>query len=129
MAHFMAQTQALAFGRSREELAAQGMESDLIPHRIFSGNRPSSTLLAPLLTPSVLGQLIGLYEHRVFVEGAIWGINSFDQWGVELGKSLAQAILPDLLAEDASATRHDESTGRLIARYRSDRRRSSAETK
>ena len=122
MAHFMAQTRALAFGRSEEELVAQGMDPELIPHRTFPGNRPSNTLLASQLTPSSLGQLIALYEHRVFVEGAIWGINSFDQWGVELGKSLAEAILPDLDGENPSGSGHDASTDQLIRRYRSERR-------
>ncbi|MEE3326676.1 MAG: glucose-6-phosphate isomerase [Myxococcota bacterium] len=122
MAHFMAQTQALAFGRSAEELNAQGMDPGLVPHRTFPGNRPSNTLLAPRLTPSALGQLIALYEHRVFVEGAIWGINSFDQWGVELGKSLAETILPEFTGDGPSGSGQDASTDRLIHRYRADRR-------
>ena len=122
MAHFMAQTRALAFGRSAEELEAQGVDSDLVPHRSFPGNRPSNTLLATRLTPSALGQLISLYEHRVFVEGAIWGINSFDQWGVELGKTLAEAILPDLTEDSLSVSSHDGSTDQLIRKYRSSRR-------
>ncbi len=122
MAHFMAQTRALAFGRSAEELEAQGVDSRLVPHRTFPGNRPSNTLLAPRLTPSALGQLIALYEHRVFVEGAIWGINSFDLWGVELGKSLAESILPDLDGLLDPGSGHDGSTDQLIQRYRGQRR-------
>ncbi|MBO0518209.1 glucose-6-phosphate isomerase, partial [Streptomyces beijiangensis] len=89
MANFFAQTQALAFGKTAEEVRAEGVPEELVPHRTFPGNRPTTAILADELTPSVLGQLVALYEHKVFVQGAVWGIDSFDQWGVELGKVLA----------------------------------------
>ena len=100
MANFLAQTEALAFGKTTAEVAAEGVARDLVPHRTFPGNRPTSTILVPELTPSVLGQLIALYEHKVFTQGAIWDINSFDQWGVELGKVLATRIAAELAPAD-----------------------------
>jgi glucose-6-phosphate isomerase len=116
MANLFAQTEALAFGRTADEVAAEGVAADLVPHRTFAGNRPTATILAPALTPSVLGQLIALYEHKVFVQGVIWDVNSFDQWGVELGKKLATRISDELAADDPPD--HDSSTNALIARYR-----------
>ena len=118
MANFFAQTEALAFGKTAEQVAAEGTAPELVPHRTFAGNRPTNTLLAERLTPFVLGQLIALYEHKVFVQGVCWNIFSFDQWGVELGKQLAGAILPELTAESAPALRHDASTNQLIERFR-----------
>ncbi|HEY3942281.1 MAG TPA: glucose-6-phosphate isomerase [Acidimicrobiales bacterium] len=122
-ANCFAQSAALAFGRSAEEVAADGTAPQLVPHKVMPGNRPSSTILAPRLTPSVLGQLIALYEHTVFTQGVIWGIDSFDQWGVELGKAMANRLAPALTAEDdADADRHlvgqDPSTAALVHRYR-----------
>jgi glucose-6-phosphate isomerase len=118
MANLFAQTEALAFGKTREEVEAEGVEPELAPHRTFTGNRPTTTILAPRLTPRVLGQLIALYEHKVFTQAAIWGTNPFDQWGVELGKALATRILPELEAEQEPDLRHDGSTNELIRRYR-----------
>ncbi|MBX6389644.1 MAG: glucose-6-phosphate isomerase [Frankia sp.] len=118
MANFFAQTEALAFGRTAAEVAAEGVAPDLVPHRVFAGNRPTNTLLAPALTPFTLGQLIALYEHKVFTQGTIWGINSFDQWGVELGKVLAGRIVPELASGDEPALGHDSSTNELIRRFR-----------
>lgn len=123
MANFFAQTQALAFGKTREEVEAEGVPPHQVPHRVFAGNRPTTTIVAPRLTPSVLGQLIALYEHRVFTMGAIWQIDSFDQWGVELGKVLAKRITPDLTATDAPELAFDSSTNALIRRYREARGR------
>ena len=123
MANFFAQTQALAFGKTREEVEAEGVPPHQVPHRVFAGNRPTTTIVAPRLTPSVLGQLIALYEHRVFTMGAIWQIDSFDQWGVELGKVLAKRITPELTAVDAPDLAHDSSTNALIRRYREARGR------
>ena len=100
MANFFAQTQALAFGKTPEEVRAEGVPEELVPHKTFRGNHPTTTILADELTPSVLGQLIALYEHKVFVQGAIWNIDSFDQWGVELGKVLAKKIEPVLTDRD-----------------------------
>ncbi|GLZ03222.1 glucose-6-phosphate isomerase [Actinomadura sp. NBRC 104412] len=119
-ANLFAQTSALAFGRTAEEIAAEGTPADLVPHKVMPGNRPTSTILAPRLTPSTLGQLIALYEHIVFVEGTIWGIDSFDQWGVELGKVLAQDLTPALTsAEPPSADAvPDPSTAALVRAYR-----------
>ncbi len=119
-ANVLAQGEALAFGKTAAEAAAEGMPADLVPHRTFPGDRPSSTILAPQLTPATLGQLIALYEHKVFVQGAVWGVNSFDQWGVELGKTLAARIAPELAA--ATDPAHDSSTNELIRRYRAMRR-------
>lgn len=122
MANLFAQSQALAFGKTAEQVAAEGTSPELIPHRVFEGNRPSNTILAERLLPQTLGALIALYEHSVFTQGVIWGINSFDQWGVELGKVLAQRLLPELEQNGAPPCRHDSSTNALIGRYRSLRR-------
>ena len=121
MANLFAQAEALAFGRTADEVRAAGVDEALVPHRTFPGNRPTTTILADRLTPSVLGQLVALYEHKVFTQGAIWDVNSFDQWGVELGKSLAQAIIPEVQADDEPDLGHDSSTNALIRRYRSRR--------
>ncbi len=115
-ANFLAQTEALAFGKTAEQVAAEGVAPELVPHRTFPGNRPTSSIVVERLTPSTLGQLVALYEHKVFVQGVVWGINSFDQWGVELGKALAQAIVPEL--QGGAPPAHDSSTNALIARYR-----------
>ena len=122
MANFFAQTEALAFGKTPEEARAEGIPDRLVPHRTFPGNRPSNTILAPALTPRVLGELVATYEHKVFTQGVIWGINSFDQWGVELGKSLALKIVPELVSQAEPALGHDSSTDTLIRRYRAARR-------
>jgi len=119
MANVFAQAEALAFGKSAEQLAAEDCPEWLIPHRTFPGNRPSSTILAERLTPAVLGSLVALYEHAVFVQGAIWNINCFDQWGVELGKQLAGRIVPELESAEEPELAHDSSTNALIRRYRS----------
>jgi len=121
MANFFAQTQALAFGKSSQTLANEGVEAALIPHRTFTGNRPTNTLMAEKLTPFVLGQLIALYEHKIFAQGVIWNVFSFDQWGVELGKSLAIEILQQLQSDEASNANVDPSTAQLMARYRKGR--------
>ncbi len=118
MGNLFAQAEALAFGKTAEEVRAGGVDGDLVPHRTFPGNRPTSMILAPKLTPAVLGQLIALYEHKVFVQGTIWGINSFDQWGVELGKALATTIISELESDEAPTLEHDASTNALITRYR-----------
>ncbi|MFI8345895.1 glucose-6-phosphate isomerase [Streptomyces sp. NPDC085596] len=117
MANFFAQTQALAFGKTEEEVREEGVPEELVPHKTFQGGRPTTTILAPELTPSVLGQLIALYEHKVFVQGAVWNIDSFDQWGVELGKVLAKRIEP-ALTEGADVPGLDPSTRALVAEYR-----------
>jgi glucose-6-phosphate isomerase len=118
MANVFAQTEALAFGKTREEVAAEGTPQWLVPHRTFEGNRPTSTILAERLTPEALGKLVALYEHSVFTQGVIWHIDSFDQWGVELGKVLAQRIIPELESTSAPVLGHDSSTNALIRRYR-----------
>ena len=118
MANLIAQAEALAFGKSADEVAASGVDPDLVAHRTFPGNRPTSVILAPKLTPSVLGQLVALYEHKVFTQGAIWGINSFDQWGVELGKVLASRIIDELQADEDLQLDHDASTTALIDMFR-----------
>ncbi|WP_086827900.1 glucose-6-phosphate isomerase [Streptomyces sp. NRRL B-24572] len=118
MANFFAQTQALAFGKTPEEVRAEGVAEELVPHKTFQGNHPTTTILADALTPSVLGQLIALYEHKVFVQGAIWNIDSFDQWGVELGKVLAKKIEP-VLTEGEGGEQLDSSTAGLVSAYRS----------
>jgi glucose-6-phosphate isomerase len=128
MANFFAQTEALAFGKTAEEVAAEGVAPELVPHKTFPGNRPTNTILAPRLTPSVLGQLIASYEHKVFTQGVVWGINSFDQWGVELGKVLATRIASELATSPERGSSeggssevgpgHDSSTDALIRRYR-----------
>ncbi|GAA2411373.1 glucose-6-phosphate isomerase [Streptomyces coeruleofuscus] len=117
MANFFAQTQALAFGKTPEEVRAEGVPEELVPHKTFKGNHPTTTILAPELTPSVLGQLVALYEHKVFVQGAVWDIDSFDQWGVELGKVLARRVEP-ALTEGAEVEGLDASTRALVATYR-----------
>lgn len=123
VANCFAQSQALAFGRTAEEVAETETDPLLVSHRTFPGNRPSTTIMAPALTPSVLGQLVALYEHQVFTQGVVWGLNSFDQWGVELGKVLASAIIGELTNTDPPDLRHDASTNALIERYRSMRGR------
>ena len=120
LANVFAQAQALAFGRSEAQVRAEGVPDALVPHKVFEGNRPSTTILADVLDPATLGRLVALYEHSVFTQGVIWGIDSFDQWGVELGKQLAQLIVPQLTGEAVGLT-HDSSTNALIRRYRSRR--------
>jgi glucose-6-phosphate isomerase len=122
IANALAQSEALAFGKTAEQVKAEGTPEWLVPHRVFEGNRPSNTLLLEKLAPESLGALVALYEHNVFTQGAIWGINSFDQWGVELGKALAQRILPELESAAEPALAHDGSTNALIRRYRRTRR-------
>lgn len=118
MSNLFAQTEALAFGRTKEDVMAAGVPAWLAPHQVCEGNRPSNTLLATKLTPQALGQLTALYEHSVFTQGIIWGIDSFDQWGVELGKSLAKRIIPELESAEQPTLAHDSSTNTLIERYR-----------
>lgn len=118
MSNVFAQAEALAFGKTAEEVKAEGTPDWLVPHRTFEGNRPSNIILADKLTPETLGKLVALYEHSVFTQGAIWNIDSFDQWGVELGKKLAQRIIPELESTSAPALQHDSSTNALIQRYR-----------
>ncbi|MGI9417305.1 MAG: glucose-6-phosphate isomerase, partial [Geminicoccaceae bacterium] len=129
LANFLAQTEALAFGKTedeaRAELEASGLDGErltaLLPHKLFAGNKPTNALLYPKLTPYMLGRLIALYEHKIFTQGIVWGINSFDQWGVELGKQLAKAILPELTG-DETVESHDSSTNGQIDRIRQLRR-------
>jgi glucose-6-phosphate isomerase len=121
MANFIAQPEALAFGKTREAVVAEGVADDLVEHKVFTGNRPTNTILADQLTPSVLGQLVSLYEHKIFVQGVIWGVNSFDQWGVELGKVLAKQVLSELTSDAEPDLNHDASTNALIQRYRGSR--------
>src|SRR6202044_55848 len=118
MANVFAQAEALAFGKTAEQVKAEGVPEALIPHKVFEGNRPSNTILASKLTPEILGSLIALYEHSVFTQGVIWSIDSFDQWGVELGKALAQRIIPELESTADPDLQHDSSTNALIRRYR-----------
>src|SRR5438093_640253 len=118
LANVFAQTEALAFGKTREQVKAEGTPESLVPHRMFPGNRPSNTILAERLTPETLGKLVALYEHNVFTQGAIWNVDSFDQWGVELGKVLAQRIVPELESEMEPTLGHDSSTNNMIRRYR-----------
>jgi len=118
LANVFAQTEALAFGKTPEQVKAEGTPDWLVPHRVFKGNRPSNTILAEQLTPEMLGKLVALYEHSVFTQGTIWNINSFDQWGVELGKALAQRIIPELESQTELELAHDSSTNTLIRRYR-----------
>ncbi|MBN1269790.1 MAG: glucose-6-phosphate isomerase [Kiritimatiellae bacterium] len=122
MANFFAQTEALAFGKTEAEVKAEGTRGRLVAYRVFEGNRPTNTIMARQLTPAVLGQLIALYEHKIFTQGVIWNVYSFDQWGVELGKVLAKKILPELQAAEEPALGHDSSTSELIRRYREWRR-------
>ncbi len=123
MSNFFAQTQVLAFGKTAGEIAAEGTAADVVPHKVMPGNRPTTSILATKLTPSVVGQLIALYEHQVFTEGVIWGIDSFDQWGVELGKTQAKTLLPVITADAAPAEQTDSSTDTLVRRYRTERGR------
>jgi glucose-6-phosphate isomerase len=123
MSNFFAQTQVLAFGKTAEEIAAEGTPAGVVPHKVMPGNRPSTSILADRLTPSVVGQLIALYEHQVFTEGVIWGIDSFDQWGVELGKTQAKALLPVLTSDTSPTPQSDSSTDALVRRYRTERGR------
>ncbi|HEX5029264.1 MAG TPA: glucose-6-phosphate isomerase [Gaiellaceae bacterium] len=119
MSNVFAQAEALAFGKTEEQVRAEGTADDVVPHRVFEGNRPSNVLLAEQLTPFTLGALVALYEHSVFTQGTVWSINSFDQWGVELGKALAQRIIPELTGDAEPELAHDSSTNALIRRYRS----------
>ena len=123
MSNLFAQTKVLAFGKTAEEIAAEGTDPAVVPHKVMPGNRPSTTILAPKLTPSVVGQLIALYEHQVFTEGAVWGVNSFDQWGVELGKAQANALLPVIAGDAAPQADQDSSTDAQVRWYRSERGR------
>ncbi len=123
MSNFFAQTQVLAFGKTAQEIAAEGTPEPLVPHKVMPGNKPTTSILATRLTPSVLGQLIALYEHQVFTEGVIWGIDSFDQWGVELGKTQAKALLPVITGDAAPPPQSDSSTDALVRRYREERGR------
>ena len=118
MSNLFAQTEALAFGKTAEQVAAEGTPPELVPHRVFEGNRPTNTLLAERLTPFTLGALVALYEHSVFVQGTVWNIDSFDQWGVELGKVLAQKVIPELESTAEPQLAHDSSSNALIRRYR-----------
>ncbi|MEO6922428.1 MAG: glucose-6-phosphate isomerase, partial [Bryocella sp.] len=119
MANVFAQAEALAFGKTAAEVKAEGVPDALVPHKVFEGNRPSNTILAETLTPKLLGSLIALYEHSVFTQGVVWSIDSFDQWGVELGKALAQNIIKEI--EGGGELKHDSSTNNLISRYKSQR--------
>ncbi len=123
MSNFFAQTKVLAFGKTAEEIAAEGASPQVVPHKVMPGNRPSTSILANRLTPSTVGQLIALYEHQVFTEGVIWGIDSFDQWGVELGKTQANSLLPVLTDDAAPQAQSDSSTDALVRRYRAERGR------
>lgn len=123
MSNFFAQTQVLGFGKTAEEIAAEGTPPEVVPHKVMPGNRPTTSILATKLTPSVVGQLIALYEHQVFTEGVIWGIDSFDQWGVELGKTQAKALLPVITGDGSPAEQSDSSTDALVRRYRTERGR------
>jgi glucose-6-phosphate isomerase len=121
MANVFAHTEALAFGKATDEVKAEGTPEWLAPHRTFEGNRPTNTILAERLTPEMLGKLVALYEHNVFTQGAVWNIDSFDQWGVELGKVLANRIVPELQSAGEPQLAHDSSTNALIRRYRQQR--------
>lgn len=123
MSNYFAQTKVLAFGKTADEIADEGVPAHVVAHKVMPGNRPSTSILAPRLTPSVIGQLVALYEHQVFVEGAIWGVNPFDQWGVELGKTQAKALLGTITQADAPAADADSSTNELVAWYRRHRGR------
>jgi glucose-6-phosphate isomerase len=125
LANVFAQGEALAFGKTADQVKAEGSPDWLVPHRVFEGNRPSNTLLLDRLTPAALGKLVALYEHSVFTQGTIWGIDSFDQWGVELGKVLAQRIIPELTGASEPGLSHDSSTNALVRRYRASREKSS----
>jgi len=127
IANVLAQAEALAFGKTADEARAEGIEERLVPHRVFAGNRPTNVIFADELTPFALGTLVGLYEHAVFTQGVVWDVNSFDQWGVELGKELAQRIAPELVAAPDAVLAHDSSTNALIRRYRALRRHGGGE--
>src|SRR5699024_3210628 len=118
MSNLFAQTKVLAFGKTADEIRAEGTAEAIVPHEVVPGNRPSTTILAPRLTPSVLGQLIAFYEHTVFVQGVIWGIDSFDQWGVELGKTQAIELMPALTGSEDPGELGDSSTDELVRLYR-----------
>jgi glucose-6-phosphate isomerase len=121
LANVLAQTRALAFGKTADEVRAEGTREEIVPARVFTGNRPTTSIMAPELSPAVLGQLIALYEHITFVEGAVWGIDSFDQWGVELGKQLALQVAPAVSGDDDVLAKQDPSTQQLIRYYREHR--------
>ena len=121
MSNVFAQPEALAFGKTPEQVREEGTPEPIVPHRVMEGNRPSNVILAERLTPRTLGSLVALYEHSVFTQGAIWEIDSFDQWGVELGKVLARSIIPQLQAPEEPELEHDSSTNNLIRRYRANR--------
>jgi glucose-6-phosphate isomerase len=127
ISNVFAQAEALAFGKTAEEVRAEGVPEELVPHKTFEGNRPTNVILAQRLTPQTLGSLVALYEHSAFTQGAVWGVNSFDQWGVELGKVLAKRIIPELQAEAEPELAHDSSTNALIRRYRANKRSRSAD--
>jgi glucose-6-phosphate isomerase len=118
MANFFAQTEALAFGKPAGEVRAEGVKGKLVAHKTFEGNRPTNTIMADQLTPQALGALVALYEHKVFVQGTVWNVYSFDQWGVQLGKVLAGKVLKELSGKDEPLLAHDSSTNQLIKRYR-----------
>jgi glucose-6-phosphate isomerase len=122
MSNVFAQAEALAFGKTEEEVRAEGTAEAIVPHRVMEGNRPTNVILAEKLTPRILGVLVALYEHSVFTQGVIWEIDSFDQWGVELGKQLAARIIPELEGAEEPDLKHDSSTNALIRRYRAMRR-------
>ena len=124
MANFFAQTEALAFGKTRQEVEDEGVPAHQVPHRTFAGNHPTNTIMASKLTARALGELIATYEHKVFTQGTIWRVNSFDQWGVELGKALAGRIAPELASQAPPTLTHDSSTNALISGYRRTRGRS-----
>jgi glucose-6-phosphate isomerase len=118
MSNVFAQAEALAFGRTEEEVRAEGTPDEVVPHRVMEGNRPTNVILAEELTPRILGALVALYEHSVFTQGVVWAVDSFDQWGVELGKVLAARIIPELKSDSDPDLEHDSSTNALIRRYR-----------
>jgi glucose-6-phosphate isomerase len=122
ISNVFAQAEALAFGKTADEVRAEGVPDELVPHKTFEGNRPTNVILAGRLTPQTLGSLVAFYEHSVFTQGTVWGVNSFDQWGVELGKVLAKRIIPELQAAEEPELDHDSSTNALIRRYRAARR-------
>ena len=121
LANFFAQTAALAFGKTADEVRAEGTAEEIVPARVFAGNRPTTSIMAPALTPSVVGQLIALYEHITFVQGIVWGIDSFDQWGVELGKKLAMDIAPAVFGDEEALAKQDPSTQSLVSWYLANR--------
>jgi glucose-6-phosphate isomerase len=123
LANFLAQPRALAFGKTAEEVAAEGTPADVVPHKVMPGNRPSNAIVGPKITPSVLGQLVAAYEHRVFTQGVVWGINPFDQWGVELGKVMASQLAPKLLSQAPPEYDSDSSTNALVRLLREGRGR------